>query len=252
MRPQVSPLLTRVSHKCPDAPPVPGKIEMLESSLNIAAADFEDRFVKEGWAAALQTGRYVSFACDLGPACEVDTTPSPNGFPRYVPRSGRWSAETYLDRGASNLAFLRRYFAGGVKVENLNYFPTGAYEMVCEPEFMADATRRLGIELLLDVGHLRISAVNMAMTPTEYLRRVSSARITEIQVSGTRVINGIVEDAHEVPGEDEYAVVAELIDTTAASSVTLTLEYYRDGDRFVEACRDLSRRFVEIARASEA
>ena len=58
-------------------------------------------------------------------------------------------------------SLLRNNFDGLIKVENLNYFDTGAYERVCEPEFISIIINELNIELLLDIGHLVICVENM-------------------------------------------------------------------------------------------
>jgi len=243
------PLIRAVSHKASDGTRVDGKVEMLECSLNIASSDFPERLQDDGWLAALHTGRFVSFACDLGPACDVDeTNTSPNGYPRYLPQSKVCSREEYFDRSAENVAFLRSHYGGVLKVENLNYFPTGAYEMVCEPEFIADLTRRLEIELLLDIGHLTVSASNLKVSTNHYLRQLSRACVSEVQVSGSRVVNGTLEDAHEMPAETDWMLVDAVREWPDVRNLTITLEYYRDDARLVNAYTDLSRRFSESCK----
>lgn len=240
------PLIHAVSHKASDGARVDGKVEMLECSLNIASSDLPERLQEDGWLAALNTGRFVSFACDLGPACDVDeTSTSPNGYPRYLPQSKACSPEEYFDRSAANVAFLRSHYGGVLKVENLNYFPTGAYEMVCEPEFIADLTRRLEIELLLDIGHLTVSASNLNVSANEYLGRLSRACVSEVQLSGSRVINGTLEDAHEMPADSDWMLVDAVLECPDVRNLTITLEYYRDDARLVSAYADLSRRFIQ-------
>lgn len=235
-------MVRAVSHKEPDGEGIEGKVELLESSLNIAAADFPRRLEDEGWLAALRTGRFVSFSCDIGPACDVTVESSPNGFPRYVPVSEVHGAADYVARSAENVRLLRREFAGGIKVENLNYFPTGGYELVCEPAFICTLVNACGIELLLDIGHLAISARNLNLSVEEYLDGLPLDRVSELHVSGSRVVNGILEDAHEPPGQEEWALIAAIL--ARATPRHLTVEYYRDDALLIAAYRELSRRFV--------
>lgn len=237
------PLIDAVSQKDPHGAAVGGKVEMLESSLNIAAPDFARRCEEEGWLAALASGRFASFSCDIGPACEVDdTSRSRNGYPRYVSRSARWTRRDYLGRAEANRAFLRRSYDGPVKAENLNYFPGGAYEIVCEPEFITELTVRADIELLLDIGHVTISARNLGASAEAYLDALPLSRVSEIHLSGSREIHGIWEDAHQIPGDEEMALVTRLLER--ASPRHLTLEYYGDDAALVAAYQDLWRRFV--------
>lgn len=243
------PLVGAVSHKRPDGERIGGKVEMLESSLNIAAADFPRRIEADGWLAALKTGRFASFSCDIGPACDVATTRSSNGYPRYVALSPVCSEDEYVARSLDNVRFLRREFGGPIKVENLNYFPVAGHEVVCEPAVIRRLIEACGIELLLDIGHLTISAANLGIPVDTYLAGLPLERVSELHVSGSRIINGVLEDAHDVPDEREFALIAAILART--SPRYLTVEYYRDDALLMSAYRELSRRFVEETTVEE-
>lgn len=220
-----------------------GKEQMLECSLNIAAPDFREELDRTGRLAALRSGRFSSFACDLGPAWgSVRLGRSPNGYPRYLPGSEPMSEEAFLEGARANVSFLRQRFAGRIKAENLNYFPTGAYEMVCDPAFIARTLRTLQVELLLDIGHLTISAHNLGIPIARYLDCLPLELVSEVQLSRSRVMQGIWEDAHEPPDEEEW----EILDWLRAHSTVryVTVEYYRDGDRLVAAYQELARRLA--------
>ncbi len=226
------PLVGAVSFKTPSDEAYPGKVLFLECSISIADPNFAARLESAGLLAALKSGRFASFACDIGPACaQVEVAASPNGYPRYLPLSEPLDEATYLAQGERNVEFLRRHFSGVVKVENLNYFPTGAYELVCEPAFIARTVRDLGIELLLDTAHAVVSAENLGVPVEAYLAGLPLERVTEIQLSGPRRIKGIWEDAHDVPTASDY-LIAEHVARQAAVE-WITVEYYKD-DRLVD------------------
>ena len=139
----------------------------------------------------------------------------------------------------ANTNFVRRHFSGAIKVENLNYFPTGAYELVCEPAFINQLLDEAGLELLLDLGHALISAYNLGWEPEEYLAQLPLQKVTEVHLSRAGKIGGIWEDTHECLGVREF----ELLDfiKVRAPLQFLTLEYYRRDELFVAGYRELHR-----------
>ncbi|MDP6580971.1 MAG: DUF692 family protein [Vicinamibacterales bacterium] len=226
------PLVAAVGFKAPSDERFGGKTQFLECSTSIADSQLPERLADAGYLAALASGRFHSFACDLGPAwSEYGLAQSAAGFPRYVPVSGRLDEATYLRQAKRNVAFLRGRFGGSLKIENLNYFQTGAYDMVCEPSFITRIVEDLGLELLFDVSHAMISAANLGVPIVSYVDALPLGRATELHVSATRRINGVIEDAHDMPGAHEYVLV-EHVGRTPLDRF-LTIEHYRDGPALV-------------------
>ena len=56
--------------------------------------------------------------------------------------------DVLLKRCEQNTQILRNMFGEMVKVENLNYFSTGAYEIVCDPSAISQLVEVGGVELL--------------------------------------------------------------------------------------------------------
>ena len=230
---RVSGIAEAVSHKRPTQPDFPGKTLFLESSLNLCDPDLPLKAADD--LAALSSGRYASVACDIGPNCsDWKLVESSNGYPRYVSVSDPLSEERMLEAAVANADHIRSHFGGAIKAENLNYFPTGAYESVCEPEFVDEVVRGANVELLLDVGHAVISAHNLSLSVGEYLDRLPLDCVREVHLSRAGVVEGIWEDTHAIPASREF----ELLDFLAARLPLryVTLEYYGDDDQFLRAC----------------
>lgn len=47
----------------------------------------------------------------------------------------------------------KRGYNGKILIENLDYHPTGAYEYVCDPEFISKIAKETGYGVLLDIAH---------------------------------------------------------------------------------------------------
>ena len=236
---RILPLVGAVSFKEPGDEVFHGKERMLECSLSIGSPVFQEDMVKTGLMAALKSGLYSSFACDLGPPwIEVnDSGRSPNGYPRYLPGAGSMTEEEYVKQAQFNVGFLRSNFPGRIKVENLNYFPTGAYETVCDPDFIARVVRRLGIELLLDVGHTVISVHNLGFDSRDYLTRLPLETVSEVQLSGSNFLNNVLEDTHELPSDSDLDLLSTVLDSAPVEYVTL--EYYKDDEKLVSGYQRL-------------
>jgi hypothetical protein len=238
------PLVSAVSFKAPGEEQFPGKRHFLECSLNIADADFSSKMEASGLLNALRSGKYESFACDIGPNCPMRREYSINGFPRAVAVGESIPDDVYLERATRNIHWLRGQFGGYVHAENLNYFPTGAYERVCEPEFVRRLIDATGIGLLLDVAHALISASNLGYAdPMGYIRQLPLERVREIHASHAGELGGILEDLHEPPGNEEIRIAEEVV-ANGASGAYLTVEYYRDSGVLCQVYRWLADRLA--------
>lgn len=71
-----------------------------------------------------------------------------------------------------------------VAVENLDYHTGGAYEYVCEPEFIRSLLEKNPkIYFLLDVAHAEISAKNLHISSAEYISKLPLDKAIEIHLN---------------------------------------------------------------------
>lgn len=197
-----------------------------------------------GWAFVARHG-VAHLTLDLGPApIAYRTEQNANGFPRYVPVGPARTAAELLDTCRRNAEGIRARAPAQLGVENLNYFPTGAYETVCEPDFIREVVEACGLNLVLDLPHAVISAENLRLPVATYLDRLPLDSVTAIHISRPGVINGILEDAHGWLEAEDEGLLVSLVRRCRARFVTL--EVYRDDDRLVEAARRLAARLDGI------
>jgi uncharacterized protein len=111
-------------------------------------------------------------------------------------------------------------------VENLDYCPGGAYEYICEPQFIAAVLAETDAGLLLDLAHARVSAARMGMPIGVYLAQLPLDRVRQIHISGPRPRDGVLADAHEPLLDEDYALLRDVLRQTKPQA--LTLEYFRD------------------------
>ena len=117
-------------------------------------------------------------------------------------------------------------------LENLDYCPGGAYEHICEAEFIAAVIEETGAGLLLDLAHAQVSAARLGVPIGGYLARLPLDRVRQIHVSGPREIDGMLTDVHETLREQDYALLREVL--RRARPAAVTLEYSRDAAALIE------------------
>jgi uncharacterized protein (UPF0276 family) len=111
-------------------------------------------------------------------------------------------------------------------VENLDYCPGGAYEHICEPGFIAAVLEETGAGLLLDLAHARVSASRLGVPIEGYLGQLPLERVRQLHISGPRMRDGVLYDAHESLLEADYALLEWVL--RRSEPLALTLEYNRE------------------------
>lgn len=106
-------------------------------------------------------------------------------------------------------------------LENLDYWPTGAYEYVSEPAFLADVLDTTDVEFLLDLAHARVAAGRLGIPIDDYLDRLPLNRVRELHVSGPRVRDGVLMDAHESLDDEDRRLLARVLRASRPGAVTL-------------------------------
>jgi uncharacterized protein (UPF0276 family) len=80
--------------------------------------------------------------------------------------------------------------------------------------------------LLLDIGHARLSAQRMGISPEEYISQLPMSKVYQVHVSGPREKNGILIDVHEPLQEIDFKLLEFVLGLS--NPKVLTLEYIRN------------------------
>lgn len=146
------------------------------------------------------------------------------------------TAEAFLTRMRQAVAAIRLEFPGALALENLAYYPTGLFNDVCDPDFIADALEALDCALLLDMAHASVSAANMRIDFRQYLSRLPLHRLTQLHVSGAYVGPSLAVDAHRAPQQRDWDDLLTLLDVRGTlKGIGVCIEYYRDAETILAA-----------------
>jgi hypothetical protein len=167
------------------------------------------------------------------------------GFDQTMqPRSAWLSRNEVMETICRNVVQLAQSISVPLILENLDYNPSGAYEYICEPTFIAEVLNKTDVGLLLDLAHARVSAARLGLTIADYLAQLPLARVKQLHVSGPRWEGSVLRDAHETLLDEDYALLRDVLERTAPAAITL--EYAREGPAVItqlEQLRTLLRHY---------
>jgi len=97
-------------------------------------------------------------------------------------------------------------------VENVSCYHAFAAAAMPEWEFVAEAARRSGCRLLLDVNNIWVNACNHGFDAREYLAAIPRGAVAEIHLAGYEEAEGLLIDTHGARvSEPVWALYAEAV-----------------------------------------
>lgn len=170
--------------------------------------------------------RIRRFSFDIGPCYKKIK----NINSRYYGKGRRLNINEINDEVAKKLKIIKKNVPDycELAIENLNYYDTGAYEFVCEPEFYNDTCKKNNIRLVLDIAHMYVTLHNRKLELCDYLDQIDLTNVREIHVSKTKINDrneGL--DAHGVPDDYEFKILDHILNR-CDNKCDVVIEYYKD------------------------
>jgi uncharacterized protein (UPF0276 family) len=135
-------------------------------------------------------------------------------------------SELGLQRFVHNVNRLAQSVCVPVLIENIEPLPLDGYDFWAWPEFICRVLTETGCSLLLDTGHARLAAERFEMDARDYLQQLPLECVEQVHVSGPRLVNGYLTDAHQPLLEEDYGLLEFLLQHCHPQVVTL--EYIQD------------------------
>ena len=155
---------------------------------------------------------------------------------------------------------IRSVFNGDLAIEIMNYYPTGSYELVCEPGVIKEIVEDYNIDLLLDIGHMKVSCGNLGISTRSYLEALPLDRVKHIHLSRPAFLKKkslnadlkhsfksylrklpehIWYDAHEHPVSSDMKLAIQILEKSKVKNKFITIEYYKNSEKLLEGCKQL-------------
>lgn len=110
-------------------------------------------------------------------------------------------------------------------LENVDPQPFPGCEFEIQPALIRQVLERTGCGLLLDIGHVRVAAAALGIEAREYISSLPLDRVVQIHLSGPRMREDRLFDAHETLLEEDYDLLEHTL--IRAHPQLVTLEYIR-------------------------
>jgi len=127
-----------------------------------------------------------------------------------------------------------------IAIENNNFYPTPAYENVCDPSFLRDLVFDNNINFLFDNAHAKVSSHNLGVDYDDYKNQLPLEKMVQIQFCQPSIPEKKEEtalDVHEIP---DVKNVDEVLNMSTSFNIQyITPEYYKDFDKLVEFLKSL-------------
>lgn len=151
--------------------------------------------------------------------------------------------EQAMSQFIETLAEVQKVTNVPIILENLHSLPRAKYNYAASPENITALVKRTACGFLLDIAHARIAAKLQQQDIYAYIEGLPLEKLEQIHVSGIRMKNGQIHDAHESLAEDDYQLLKWVLKISKPRVVTL--EYFREK----EALRAQILRLQELVAA---
>ncbi len=157
-----------------------------------------------------------------------------------------YSRDEMVENAKINIDWLRSVLREGVQiaVENNNYYPTEAYNIITDSDFLTEIVDGNKIYFLFDIAHALVTVHNKQIFYDEYISTLPLKRTIQIHICKPEILDdGTAYDAHDLPDDLMYEEVSELIKRYPVQY--LTIEYYKDSKRLIEEIRRYKQLVME-------
>lgn len=161
------------------------------------------------------------------------------------------SAEELTAYAHKNISWLREIISPkfGFGIENNNYYPTEAYDIVTDPVFISRLVSSLGLFFLFDLAHARVSAHNLHVDFASYCDSLPLDRMLQMHICEPyipdRLGEGLALDIHELPTEETMDLVGAFTNRFPNLKY-YTIEYYKNSSLLCTSLIKLRQRLENV------
>jgi uncharacterized protein (UPF0276 family) len=157
----------------------------------------------------------------------------------FFPSKRLYAEEDMFRNAEANLAELNKMLKAKVMfaVENNNFFPTGAYDIVTDARFINMLMQKFGLKMVLDIGHAEITAFYKKIALDGYIRSFEFNKIFQVHLSGIKKSADACMDAHNQLKSKDWNLFCMYYPLFPKLRY-VTIEYYKDA---VKLCSMLKK-----------
>ena len=158
----------------------------------------------------------------------------------FQPEGQRMSETEMIQNALHNQ---KKFFASlgapiGMAVENNNFYPTGAYAIVTDPNFINQLAEKLSMHILLDIAHAQVTAANQGVSLDAYLNGIDFSKVVQVHLSRPKQELAVCRDAHMALEPEDWQLAKKIINRCPNLQFA-TLEYYQNDTQLIAMLKKL-------------
>ncbi|MFC1808691.1 DUF692 family multinuclear iron-containing protein [Candidatus Omnitrophota bacterium] len=219
------------------------KIEIFHVDFQIIHPWEENKFefiqkVAEQWVDLKLISFHAASVCDF-PKVK-------NGL--FVKRGQSFSRGAMIKQAQSNIGMLKKICRDSIcfAVENNNFYPTSAYDIIADADFIDELVCGANVKFLFDIAHARISALNKGISYKSYCSKLPFSELIQIHFSGWGQKNGVAFDSHDMPSAEDYKELRQIISRFPFVKYC-TVEYYNECEKLIEILKTIREVTCELS-----
>ena len=148
---------------------------------------------------------------------------------KFFPKGKKINEKLMLKNINKNIKWLKKLINKNTKiaVENNNYFKTGAYEVVTDPDFINMICKKFKVFILFDYSHAQISSYNNNINFEEYMNKFQKSKIVQLHFCGFSFNDDQIIDSHTKTKKKNYENLSNLV-KSFGNLEFITVEYYKN------------------------
>lgn len=160
----------------------------------------------------------------------------------YILSGKKLTRAEMLNEARKNTKWLRKKFRNKFKIglENNNYYPTKAYDVIADADFISQVVRDNKLFFLLDIAHAKVTASNKKINYETYLKNLPLDLMMQMHICRPKINKKLSLDTHYLPSKKMFKEVKE-ISKKYKNLKFLTIEYYKDAKKLVNNIRNLKK-----------
>lgn len=154
---------------------------------------------------------------------------------KFVLAGKKFSRKNMIDNARINTKWLRESIGNKIKIgiENNNYYPTEAYNIITEGDFLQKIVYENDLFFLLDIAHAKVTSANRKIDYNTYLNELPLDRMMQVHICKPTINHaGVSYDSHYLPDNKMFKEV-ENLSKNYSKLKYFTIEYYKDSERLI-------------------
>ena len=161
----------------------------------------------------------------------------------FVLSGKKFSRREMFGEAKKNTLWLRQKFGNNffIGLENNNYYPTSAYDIITDADFISQVVRENNLFFLFDIAHAKVTASNKRIPYEDYLKSLPMDFAEQVHICRPKISkNNLSLDKHYLPDDNLIFEVKNLAERYKKIKF-FTIEYYKNTSKLINSIKKLKK-----------